>query len=74
VATYCVTKCPKKRPFLRDGLNLLISLILHDKTGFCLSGMKLAERPIIMVSELRRGIETFAKRPLLPKLSVRLRF
>jgi hypothetical protein len=74
MATYCVTKCPKKPLFSKDGLNLLISLILHDKARFCPLGMKIAERPMIMVSELRRGIETFAKRPLLPKLSVRLRF
>lgn len=57
MSAYCVTKCPKKSRFSRDGLNLLISLILHDKARFCLSGMKLAIGSMIMVSELRRGIE-----------------
>ena len=57
MATYCVTKCPKKSPFSRDGLNLFISLILHDKARFCPLGMKIAKRPMTMVSELRRGIE-----------------
>jgi hypothetical protein len=50
-------KMPQKSPFSRGGLKLLISLILHDKARFCPSGMKIAERPMTMVSELRRGIE-----------------
>ena len=57
MASYCVTKCPKKRSFSKDSLNLLISLILQDKVGFYPLGMKIAKRPMIMVSELRRGIE-----------------
>jgi hypothetical protein len=57
MASYCVTKCPKKSRFSRDGLNLLISLILQDKTRCCLSGMKLAMGSMTMVSELRTGIE-----------------
>lgn len=57
MAAYCVTKCPKKSRFSRDGLNLLISLILHDKARFCPSGMEIAKRSMTMVSELRRGIE-----------------
>lgn len=57
MTTYCVTKCPKKSLFSMDGLNLLISLILHDKIRFYPLGMKIAKRPMIMVSELRTGIE-----------------
>ena len=60
MATYCVTKYPKKPPFSKDSINLLIFLILHDKARFCLSGMKLAIGSMTMVSELRRG-ETFEK-------------
>lgn len=57
MATYCVTKCPKKHPFPSGNLNLLIYLILHDKDRFYPSGMKIAKRPMTMVSKLRRGIE-----------------
>ncbi len=57
MATYCVTKCPKKRLFSKDSLNLLIPLILHNKARFCLLGMKIAMGSMTMVSELRRGIE-----------------
>jgi len=57
VVTYCVTKCPKKPPFSSGSLNLLIYLILHDKDRFYPSGMKIAKRPMTMVSKLRRGIE-----------------
>ncbi len=45
MTTYCVTKCPKKSLFSMDGLNLLISLILHDKIRFYPLGMKIAKRP-----------------------------
>ena len=50
-------KMPQKMSFFRDGLNLRISLILHDKDRFHPSGMKLAKRPKAVVSESRRGIE-----------------
>ena len=57
MTTYCVTKCPKKRSFSKDSLKLLISLILQDKALFYPLGMKIAERPMTIVSELRRRIE-----------------
>ena len=57
MSTYCGTKYPKKRLFSKDSLNLLISMILHDKIWFCLLGMKIAKMPMIMVSELRKDIE-----------------
>ena len=67
MATYCVTKCPKKSPFSRGDLNLLISLILHDKARFYPSGMKLATESTAMSSKLRRD-EIFEKCSILVKV------
>ena len=50
-------KIPQKPPFSKDSLNLLISLILHDKDRLYLLGMKIAVGSMTMISELRRGIE-----------------
>jgi len=50
-------KMPQKESAFWNSLNLRISLILHDKDRFYPSGMKIADRPMTMVSELRRGIE-----------------
>ena len=50
-------KMPQKESIFREGLNLVISLILHNKALFHPLGMKIAERSMTMVSELRRGIE-----------------